>query len=155
MKYRKTVDQVELPKFMGEWYVWAGRTTFFENGAHNGVDKYTWNEKENRIDVVYTFRKDGFEGKLKKITQKAWVENKSTNAHWKVQPFWPLKFDYLVLALDPNYQWVAIGVSNGAYLWIMGRRPQASDSELAEIILQVKNLDYPVQETKKVPQQWD
>lgn len=154
MNYNKTVDHVDIPKFMGTWYVWSGRTTFFESGAFNAVEKYTWNEKENRIDVDFTCRKDGFDGKLKSLPQKAWIEDKKTNARWKVQPFWPLKFDYLVIALDPNYEWTAIGVPNGSYLWIMGRDPQVSDSRLTELIRQIEALGYPVKDVERVPQKW-
>lgn len=155
MNFKKTVKWVEVPKFMGTWYVWAGRTTFLERGAYSSVEKYTWNSAEDRIDVDFTCRKDGFDGKLKSYPQKAWIVNKASNAEWEVQPFWPLKFGYLVIALEPNYNWTAIGVPNGAYLWIMGRVPVVSDAQLAEILEHVKSLGYPTQDVERVPQRAD
>lgn len=155
LNYTKTVDHVDIPKFMGPWYVWAGRTTFIEKGAHNAVEKYTWNEKEDRIDVDFTYRQDSFDGELKSAPQKAWIDDHNTNAHWKVRPFWPLKFDYLVIALDPQYEWTIIGVPSGSYLWIMGRVPQVSDVKLAELIKMVEKLGYPIEKTERVPQKWN
>jgi apolipoprotein D and lipocalin family protein len=152
MNYSHTVSHVDIPRFMGSWYVWAGRTTFIERGAYGSIEKYTWNAQEDRIDVDFTFHKGSFDGDLKSHPQKAWIEDKTTNAHWKVQPFWPLKFDYLVIDLDVDYQWTAIGVPNGSYLWIMGRTPVVSDEQLAGIIDRLKTLGYPVDGVVRVPQ---
>jgi apolipoprotein D and lipocalin family protein len=153
MNFKHTVEHVDIPKFMGTWYVWAGRTTFLESGAYSSIEKYTWNDKDERIDIDFTFHKGSFDGNLKSIPQKAWIFNKMTNAHWKVQPFWPFKLDYLVIDLDSDYQWTAIGVPSGAYLWIMGRVPVVSDKELNQIIDRVKSLGYPVEDVVRVPQQ--
>ena len=153
MNYQNTVQYVDIPRFMGTWYVWAGRTTFLERGAYSSIERYTWNAKEDRIDVDFTFHKGSFDGKLKSLPQKAWIEDKTSNAKWKVQPFWPLKFDYLVIALDEDYQWTAIGVPNGSYLWIMGRTPLVPEAKLKNIIDRIKDLGYPVQDLDKVPQE--
>jgi apolipoprotein D and lipocalin family protein len=148
----KTVDYVDLERFMGKWYVITGRTSFMEKGAHASVEKYSWNKEKKRIDIDFTFRKDSLNGKLKSIPQKAWIENTETNAHWKVQPFWPLKFDYLVIALGPNYEWTAIGVPDQKYLWIMARKSHISDEELSSILKVVSKTGYDIQDLKNVPQ---
>lgn len=153
MNYSKTVKYVDIPRFMGPWHVWAGRTTFLENGAHNAVEKYTWNDEEKRIDVDFTFNKDSFDGKLKSLPQKAWIYDSETNAHWKVQPFWPFKLDYLVIALDKDYHWTAIGVPSGSYLWIMGREPMVSEEKLAKIIGELDAIGYPINDIVRIPQQ--
>lgn len=152
LNYNQTVKYVDTPKFMGSWYVWAGRTTFLEKDAYGSIEKYTWNEKEQRIDVDFTCHKKSFEGKLASYPQKAWIENTQTNAHWKVQPMWPFKFDYLVIDLDPDYAWTVIGVPSGSYVWIMGRVPVVSDEDLANIVDRIKNLGYPIQDIQRVPQ---
>lgn len=153
MKYNRTVDSVDLHKFMKRWYVIAGRVTSLEKGAHNATETYTWNEKEQRIDIDFKFNKDSFDGEVKSIPQKAWVENTKTNAHWKVQPFWPLKFNYLIIGLDSNYDWTVIGVPSGEYIWIMASVSHLSDGKLQEIIETVRKNGYPDQDIKLVPQQ--
>lgn len=151
MKYTKTVDYVDIDKFMGQWYVIAGRFTFLEEGAHNAVENYKWNYKEKRIDISFTFNKDRFDGKIKSIPQKGWVYNEKTNAHWKVSPFWPLKFDYLVIALADDYSWTAVGVPSGKYLWIMAKKNQLADKELEQIVRKINSQGYPTKAIIKVP----
>jgi apolipoprotein D and lipocalin family protein len=154
MDYTHTVSEVELDRFMKKWYVIAGRLTFMEKGCHNAVEDYTWNEKKQRIDIDFYFNKDSFDGKIKKIPQKAWIKNKTTNAHWKVSPFWPLKFDYLVVALADDYSWTVIGVPNQKYLWIMADHWEMDDEKLSEIIEEIKLKGYNVNEVNRVPQKW-
>jgi apolipoprotein D and lipocalin family protein len=152
--YEKTVSSVDLDRFMKKWYVIAGRFTWMEEGAHNAVEEYKFNNKEQRIDINFYFNKDSFTGAVKKIPQKAWVENKKTNAHWKVSPFWPLKFDYIVIALADDYSWTAIGVPNEKYLWIMSDRWELTDKELGGILSKIKSAGYPVNDIVRIPQKW-
>lgn len=142
MDYRKTVSSVDLNKFMGKWYVVAGKYTFLENNSKNNLEEYSWNKEQSRIDIKFSFD-DKKSGKKKVYTQKAWVENKKTNAYWKVQPFWPLKLDYLIIDLADDYSWTAIGVPSGKYLWIMSRDPAFTRDKLEMVIKRVTSRGYP------------
>ena len=153
-EFKKTVDFVDIQRFMGDWYVHAGRTTFLEEGAHNSLEQYSWNEKEKRIDITFSMRIDSFKGKKRVINQKAWIHNQSTNAHWKVSPFWPIKFDYLVLALDPDYQWSVIGVPSQKWIWIMSRNQTMTESQLEQIIQKIRDRNYNVKDIQRIPQSW-
>lgn len=155
MSYNKTVEKLDIDRFMGKWYVIAARYTIFEEGAHNSVEHYTWNEKENRIDVDFTYRKNSFDGKLKRITQKAWIHNKESNAHWKVQIIWPFKLDYIVVDIDENYEWVVVGVPSESYVWIMAREWKMSSEKLAQIKLRLDELGYSTKDISMIPQKWD
>lgn len=139
---------------MGKWYVLAGRFTFLEKQVHNGLEVYTWNESQQRIDVTFDYRQGSFNGPKKSLPQKAWVANPRTNAHWKVSPLWPLRFDYLVIALDPDYQWTAIGVPNQKYLWIMARDWKNPQEIIPQVIEQLKKVGYSSQDLELVPHQW-
>ncbi|MFG1492599.1 lipocalin family protein [Halobacteriovorax sp. ZH4_bin.1] len=151
--YEKTVDYVDIDRFMGDWYVLAARGTFLEDGQHNSIETYTWNEEENRIDVNFVFNKDAFDGEKEVLKQKAWIEDSKTNAHWKIQLFWPLKFDYLVIALDPKYEWVAIGVPNEKYLWIMSRKysKDYASKIVARAIRELDSLGYSTRDLVLIP----
>lgn len=138
----KTVESVNIEKFMGDWFVQFGRFTFIEDGAYNSLEKYKWNEKEKRIDVTFTFNKDSLQGELKTYTQKAWIFNTKTNAHWKVQPFWPLKLDYLIVDMAQDYSWVAVGVPSEKYLWVMTRSQTISDELRKNIVQRLDQLGY-------------
>ena len=60
----KTVEQVDLERFMGPWYVIANIPTFVEKGAHNAVENYRLDD-DGTIATTFTFRKDGFDGNEK------------------------------------------------------------------------------------------
>lgn len=149
-----TVQKVDVEKFMGDWYVLAGRFTFLEVDVHNGLENYTWNQEQQRIDVDFTYNKGSLTGPQKSIPQKAWVYNQETKAHWKVSPMWPFKFDYLIVDLDENYLWTAIGVPDQKYLWIMARDWQNPEPTIQAAIKRLEAKGYDTKNLIRVPQQW-
>jgi apolipoprotein D and lipocalin family protein len=60
--YNQTITKLDKDRFMKKWYVIAGRFTFLEKGAHNAVEIYSWNAKEDRIDIDFYFNKNSFDG---------------------------------------------------------------------------------------------
>lgn len=137
-----TVKSVDMQKFMGKWFVLGGRFTMFEKNVHNGIETYTWNEKESRIDIDFKYNEGSPSGKVKSIPQKGWIYNSKTNAHWNVQPFWPLKLDYLIIGLADDYSWTAIGVPNQNYLWVMSRSPENADKKIAAAKARLSEIGY-------------
>jgi apolipoprotein D and lipocalin family protein len=134
MAYNKTVDFVDLERFMRDWYVVAGRFTALEKNVFNAVESYKWNVKANRIDISFNYNQGSLTGPVKSIPQKGWIYNTETNAHWKVSPLWPLKFDYLVIGLAADYEWTVIGVPNEKYVWIMSSNPHLPKETIQAII---------------------
>ncbi len=145
--------EVDLPRFMGQWYVIANIPTVFESGAHNAIETYTWNSEEKRIDIDFRFQKDSFTGPTKKIPQKGWIYNEQTKAEWRVQPLWPFKLAYLILDVAPDYSDTIIGVPSRKYVWIMARTPKISDKRYQELVGKVVELGYDRAKLQIVPQQ--
>jgi apolipoprotein D and lipocalin family protein len=145
----KKVPTVDIKRFMGNWYVIANIPTFLEKGGKNAVETYIWNEKEKRIDVIFSQVKDG---EKKEYTQKAWVHDPSGN-EWRIQFFWPLKFAYQVIDLAPDYSYTVIGVPSRDYLWIMAREKTLSTRNYEEIIARLRTQGYDVSKIQLVPQE--
>jgi apolipoprotein D and lipocalin family protein len=143
--FDKTVDFVDIDRFMGKWHVVAGRFTALEKNMYNAVETYNWNPVKNRIEIDFKYNKGSFNGPVKKIPQKGWIQNTTTNAHWIVSPLWPLKFDYLVIGLGEDYEWTAIGVPSEAYLWIMSRDPHMTKDKVDEILRTLENNKYNIE----------
>jgi apolipoprotein D and lipocalin family protein len=154
VKFTKTASYVDMNRYFGKWYVISARGIFVEDEAYNSTETYTWNEKEKHIDVDFRMRKGSFDGVEKAYPQKAWIYNTDTNAHLKVQFFWPLKFDYLILDIDTDYQWVVVGVPSQRYLWVMARKPEIPDSKLEKILARIDSMGYSTKDMRKVPQRW-
>jgi apolipoprotein D and lipocalin family protein len=147
----RKVAAVDVPRFMGDWYVIAHIPTVIEDEAHNAVETYRWNAAEERIDVTYRFNDGGVDGPEKVYTQKAWVHDPSGN-EWRIQFFWPLKFPYLVIDIAPDYSYTVIGVPNRKYVWIMARERSLPAPVYAGIIERLRAQRYDVDRLRVVPQ---
>jgi apolipoprotein D and lipocalin family protein len=152
--FKRTVEYVDMDRFMTKWFVIAGRLTSLEDGAHNAIESYSWNEKKDRIDIDFTMRKGSFDGKIKSIPQKGWIQNYKTNAHWKISPLWPLKFNYLIIDLADDYSWTVIGVPSQKWVWIMAKDWNMKDDKLKMIISRINDMGYSIKDINRVPQKW-
>lgn len=146
-----TVPKVDLPRFMGDWYVIGGILSPFENDAYHAIETYTLDEEGN-IPTTYTFRKGSFDGPVKSFTNKAFVHDKETFAEWRIQFFWPLKFPYLIIYLDENYQSTAVATDDKKYLWIMSRTPQMNPEHYNAIINLITEQGFNTNKLVMVPQ---
>jgi apolipoprotein D and lipocalin family protein len=149
----KTVQDVNLERFMGEWFVIASRPTFLEADAHNAKEVYQYDSTSKEIDVKFRFNEDKPDGAIKTIGQTARVFDPITRAHWKISVWWmPVELDYLIIGLSPDYSWTAVGVPNQNYLWIMARDKQMSEEKLQSILKDIEATGYRIDDVKRVPQ---
>ena len=149
-----TVEHVDLERFMGDWYVVANIPTFLEDGAHNAVESYRLAE-DGTIETTFTFRKDGFDGPLKRYNPRGFVQDGTSNAIWGMQFIWPIKADYRVIYLDKDYSQTVIGRQERDYVWIMARKPTISDADYHSILALLKDRGYDIDKVQKVPHKWN
>lgn len=148
-----TVPQVDLPRFMGDWYVIAAIPTVIETEAYNAVESYRLNA-DGTIATTFTFRQGGFDGPLKTYTPLGFVVEGSGNALWGMQFVWPIKAEYRIAYLAPDYSRTVIARNARDYVWIMARTPQLPDAQYRELTEFVGQLGYDLSQLRKVPQQW-
>ncbi len=149
----KTVDHVDIERFMGPWYVIANIPTFLEKEAHNAVETYTLND-DGTIATNFTFRKGGFDGKLKEYNPKAFIQDKESNALWGMRFVWPIKADYRIVYIDDDYSTTIIGRQSRDFVWIMARTPTISDLHYDELVSMVESLGYDTSKLERVPHRW-
>jgi apolipoprotein D and lipocalin family protein len=148
-----TVAKVDLPRFMGKWYVIANIPTFIEKGAHNATEEYSL-LSEQEIDTVFTFRADNFDGKEKKYNPRGFVVNQETNAEWRMQFIWPFKSEFLISYLNADYSQTIIARTDRDYVWIMARTPQISEADYNKMVAFLAANGYDTTKIQKVPQRW-
>lgn len=136
----QTVSYVNIERFMGDWYVAAGIPTFPERDAYNPLESYSLNA-DGTIETRFAFNK-GPGGPSKVLKAKGFVQPASGNAIWGMQFIWPIKAEYRIVYLDPEYQYTIIGRSKRDYLWIMSRQPAVDKAKLNELIDFAKALGY-------------
>jgi len=148
----KTVDHVDLQRFMGKWYVIANIPTAIEKGAHNAVESYRLDD-DGSIETTFTFRDGSFDGELKTYHPRGFVRAES-NAVWGMQFVWPIKADYRIVYLDDDYKVTVIGRNKRDYVWIMARKPDIPDAEYAKILDMLGSVGYDTTQVQRVPQKW-
>ena len=144
---------VDLPRFMGPWHVVAGQFTWLERDAWNGIESYRL-EPDGAIATTYTFRKGGPGGPLKRYYPSAIVTDRASKAEWGMQFLWPFRATYLILYLDDDYRYTAIGEPDWKYLWIMARDPVIPDAALQAIEARLADIGYDPAKFVRMPQQW-
>jgi apolipoprotein D and lipocalin family protein len=147
------VKQVDLARFMGDWYVIAHIPTFPEREAYNAVESYAL-RPDGRIQTTFRFNKGGFDGPLKTMHPVGTVRPRTGNAIWGMQFVWPIKAEYVIVFLDPDYRTTIIGRSDRDYAWIMARSPAIPDDEYRAAVETLRRLGYATDAVRKVPQRW-
>ncbi len=150
----KTVEYVDINRFMGKWYVIANIPTFLEKGAHNAIESYTLND-DGTIATTFTFRDKAFDGPVKEYHPRGFIRDTKSNAVWGMQFIWPIKAEYLIIYLNDDYTYTVIGRSKRDYVWIMARTPSIPDNEYNAILEFLKIVGYDISKIQKVPQKWD
>lgn len=151
------VPSVDVSKMMGVWYVVAVLPTPPEKGGFNPTENYSWNATKKAIDVDFTLNKKSLDGPIKSIPQTIYTSGYPTSTgKWLASPFWPLKLDYTIMDLGPEYDYIVVGHQSRSWFWVMSRKTTLDkdilDSCLAlgkENGFNVSKIEYP--EHKPMP----
>ena len=149
----KTVDYVDLERFMGDWYVIANIPTFIEKGAHNAVESYRLDD-DGTVATTFSFRKDAFDGPEKRYEPRGFIVDEESNALWGMQFIWPIKADYRIIYLTEDYSVTVIGHTPRNYVWLMARSPQIDEAEYQKAVQLIADVGYDVSQLQRVPQRW-
>lgn len=146
------VPYVDLPRYMGNWYVIATIPTRYEKNACNALEIYSL-KANGDVDTSFHFNEGAFDGERKQIHSVGIVKRDSGNAIWGVQVFWPLKAQYIVAYLKEDYSQVIVARDARDYVWVMARTPAIADGDYDALLARVAAMGYPMEKIRKVPQQ--
>jgi len=147
----RTVPQVDLERFMGDWYVIANIPTFIESKAHNAIESYELVD-HRQVATTFRFNKDSFDGPVKTYRPIGFVSDDPSNAIWGMQFVWPVKADYRIIYLNEDYTQTVIGRNKRDYVWIMARTPTIADADYGMIVEFVGKQGYDTSKIRLVPQ---
>lgn len=148
----KKVGQVNLERFMGDWYVIAAIPTFIEKDPYNPVERYQQNT-DGSIATTFTFHQGSFDGPLKTYHPTGFVVEGSNNAEWKMQFVWPFKSEYLIAYLSEDYQHTVIARNKRDYVWLMSRQPHLDTDTYNTLVSKIKDLGYDTSKLQVFPHQ--
>ena len=147
----RLVPKLDLPRFMGDWRVIANIPYFAEKNCVDSIESYAL-RPDGKIDNWFRFRKKTFEAPQQKMTALAWVHDKESQAEWRVRFFGLITVKYIVLEVDPAYQWTVVGHPSRKYGWIMARGKTLPDETYEKILAHLPKHGYDAKQFKKVPQ---
>ncbi len=135
----KTVEKVDINKYLGTWYEIARYEHFFEKDCKNVSANYSMLDEEtikviNRCTKIQTNEK-------KEVTGRAYATD-DTNSKLKVSFFRPFYGDYWVLILEENYDYVLVGTPNREYLWILAREKTLDEKVKNSILEKLPELGF-------------
>lgn len=149
------VPSVDLPRFMGDWYVIAHIPPDSDRDAHNAVEHYALDD-DGRIRTTYRRRPGSFEAPEKIDTPVGTVVDGSGNALWGMRFWWwfPVKFEYRISHLEPDYSVTIIARSKRDYVWLMSRTPEMSEADYERYRSLMANWGYDTSKLVRIPQRW-
>jgi apolipoprotein D and lipocalin family protein len=149
----RTADRVDLDRFMGDWYVIASIPTFLERDEWNAVESYRLLE-DGRIATTFSFNAGGPCGERKTYHPTGFVRDRASNAVWGMRFIWPVKADFRIVYVDPDYRYTIIGRNKRDYAWIMARAAQIPPAAMEHLVTIVAAQGYDTAKLRTVPQQW-
>ena len=148
----RRAESVDIPRFMGPWYVIACIPTFIERHEFNAVESYS-QDAEGRIRTLFTFNQGGFDGPVRRMRPVGFVTEGTRGTVWGMRFVWPIKADYRVMYVDSDYSQTVIGREKRDYAWIMARTPTMPDADYQRLTSLLRSEGYDTTLLRKVPQQ--
>jgi len=145
------VASVDLPRFMGDWYVIAQIPTYIERKAYDSVETYRLDD-DGKIRTAFRYRNGSADAPLKTMEPVGRVVPGTNNAVWEMQFVWPIQAEYVIVDLAPDYSRTIVGRSKRDYVWLMSRQPSLPAPELAAAIQKIRELGYDTTKLRMVPQ---
>ena len=143
---------VDLPRYMGRWYVIANIPYFGEKDYVAGQAEWKL-RPDGKIDDAYIGRKGGFDAMETRREFVDTVVPNTGNAHWRVRLFWPISVSQLTLYVDPMYEVTILGYPDKSLGWIFARTPYITDAKYQELLTRMEEQGYDIKRMKRVPQQ--
>ena len=157
----RTVQQVDLKRYLGDWYEVARFPNRFQRHCAGDVRASYATRPDGRLDVINRCR--GTSG-ITEARGVARIADARTSARLKVRfaPAW-LSFlpsvwgDYWIIGLADDYSWAVVGSPDREYLWILSRTPSLDGRAMETARAAARNQGFDVEQlvntTQNVGQQ--
>lgn len=142
---------LDLPAFMGTWYVVAHVPYFFENGKVATRDVYAL-RKDGRVENLFVFKRR-FDGPDRTWRGLSSVVPGSGNREWKVRFVWPFSTRLQVLEVSEDGRTALLAAPDRKLAWIFSRDPVLEDRELQLLARRLGELGVAAGALRRVPQQ--
>ena len=150
----RTVDAVDLKRYVGEWFEVARFPNRFQRQCVGDVRASYTQRPDGRIDVINRCRTE--DGSITEARGVARVTNDRTFAQLKVRfapaalSFLPFVWgDYWILGLASDYSWATVGSPDRQYLWILARTASPDAERFASAVRAARANGFDVERLTK------
>ena len=148
----KTVENLDLEKYLGRWFELARFPVIFEKGLVACEANYSLNQ-DGTIRVQNTGRKGTVDGKLQVAAGKA--KPAGCNSKLNVWFYVPIAAPYWVIDIDEDYQWALVGDPARDFLWILCRTPTMDEELFQKIVAKGEAEGFDMTKLQRTPQKLD
>jgi dehydrogenase/reductase SDR family protein 12 len=145
--------KMDVPRFMGKWYVIAHIPTFLDRGTVNNTEEYQYDAQKNTVDVTFTYT-NAERTKTSQVKQLGLPNEVGTE--WKLKiPYVPVKMPYMIADCSEDYSRCLVSEPGRSFLYFMARTPAIPEEELNDWQIKAMKLGFDSDKIMKVPQAWD
>ena len=134
----ETAANVDLSRYMGDWYELAHMPNYPQRGCTDTVVRYTLNESGG-FDLANACWKGD---KHKLYSGVARRVESGSSAKFRVKFFLFLGGDYWITQLDPEYRWAVVGAPKRDQLWVIGREPAMDESLYQRLLARAREQGF-------------
>lgn len=145
------IAPVDLPRYMGRWYVIANIPYFAERDFVGSYAQWKLRD-DGKIDDSFYGYKRHFNQPLKHYSFVDTIVPQSGNGKWSVRLFWPISVTQLTLYVDPDYRYTILGYPDKSLGWIFSRDPQMSNETYRSLLQKLDAMGYDTSRFKRVAQ---
>lgn len=150
-----TYANVDLPRYMGKWYLVAHIPYFLEKGLVGSNTRYTLNADGKTVTENFSAYKGTFGGEEKKFEFTDTPDPTTGNAYWSVRLFWPVYVSQATLYVDDAYQYTLIGYKDKSLGWVFSRTPDLPEAKYQEFLKRFEEQGYDASRFRRIPQKPD
>ncbi|MFM1920704.1 MAG: hypothetical protein RLZZ303_2338 [Candidatus Hydrogenedentota bacterium] len=141
----KTVDFVEIPRYMGLWHEIASNPQFFNEDLVNVTAEYTLRD-DGKVTVLNRGFQGSPNGPEETIEGVARVKDTTTNSKLGVRfPSVPFSFlfegEYWIVILDEDYEYAVVTDSRQSTLFVLNRTPAMTRERYESILAELEELE--------------
>jgi len=145
--------KLDVPKFMGKWYVIAHIPTFLDRGTVNNTEEYQYDAAKHTVDVTFSYT-NAERTKTSQVKQLGLPNEIGTE--WKLKiAYVPVKLPYMIAECTEDYSRCLVSEPGRSFLYFMARTPSIPEEELNNWQIKAMKLGFDSDKIMKVPQVWE
>jgi len=147
---RDNQPPIDLPRFMGTWYVVAHVPYFTDRGHVAARDEYTL-RPDGAVAMRYLYR-TGFQQPFKILEAVATVEPGSGGRDWRVRFFHVVPARQRILEIAPDGAWALLDSPGRDLAWVFARKPVMDDATYQDLLKRLRGYGVDSDKLWRVPQ---